>query len=99
MENSTDRKAPYTPNVQNEFLKDMITRKVPVILYLMNGFQMRGRIKGFDGFSVTFEADNGVVQLVYKHAISTISPNVSGASSKKEEAESQARLRPWETGG
>lgn len=44
-----------------------------VTIYLVNGFQLRGMVKGFDNFTVILEQD-GKQQLVYKHAISTISP-------------------------
>ena len=46
---------------------------VPVTLYLVNGFQIRGLVKGFDNFTVIIDAD-GKPELVYKHAISTIIP-------------------------
>ena len=42
-------------------------------MFLMNGFQMRGVITGFDAFVVTLDSD-GRQQVVYKHAISTIAP-------------------------
>ncbi|HHY13385.1 MAG TPA: RNA chaperone Hfq [Thermoanaerobacterales bacterium] len=44
-----------------------------VTVYLINGFQLKGVVKGFDNFTVILEAD-GKQQLIYKHAISTISP-------------------------
>ena len=45
----------------------------PVTVFLVNGFQMRGTITGFDPFTVTVSAE-GKQSLIYKHAISTISP-------------------------
>ena len=47
--------------------------ETPVTLFLMNGFQMRGVITGFDSFTVVLTAD-GKQNLIYKHAISTVSP-------------------------
>ncbi|MPM75585.1 RNA-binding protein Hfq [bioreactor metagenome] len=44
-----------------------------VAIYLVNGFQIRGLVRGFDNFTVIIEAE-GKQQLVYKHAISTIAP-------------------------
>jgi len=44
-----------------------------VTIYLVNGFQIKGIVKGFDNFTVIVELD-GRQQLVYKHAISTVSP-------------------------
>ena len=43
-------------------------------LFLMNGFQMRGVVRGFDSFTVVLETD-GKQQLIYKHAISTLVPS------------------------
>ena len=42
-------------------------------MFLMNGFQMRGRITGFDAFVVVLDTD-GKQQVIYKHAISTVVP-------------------------
>jgi thiamine biosynthesis protein ThiI len=44
-----------------------------VTIYLTNGFQLKGLVRGFDNFTVVLDTD-GRQQLVYKHAISTISP-------------------------
>ena len=41
---------------------------------MVNGFQMRGEIRGFDNFVVLVDAD-GKQQMIYKHAISTITPS------------------------
>ena len=60
-------------NLQDMFLLRARRDKVPVTLFLMNGFQMRGIITGFDAFVVTLDSD-GRQQVVYKHAISTIAP-------------------------
>ena len=60
-------------NLQDLFLLRARRDKVPVTLFLMNGFQMRGVITGFDAFVVTLDSD-GRQQVVYKHAISTIAP-------------------------
>ena len=46
---------------------------MPLTVFLMNGFQMRGTVVGFDSFTVVLESD-GKQQLIYKHAISTIVP-------------------------
>lgn len=59
--------------VQDEYLEDTKTNEINIVLYLMNGFQMRGKIVGFDDCSVVLESD-GRRQLVYKHAISTVAP-------------------------
>ena len=60
-------------NLQELFLLRARQERLPVTLFLMNGFQMRGVITGFDAFVVVLDSD-GKQQVVYKHAISTIAP-------------------------
>ena len=62
-----------TMNLQDAILKEVRREKVPVTLFLMNGFQLRGIITGFDSFVVVLVSD-GKQQMIYKHAISTIIP-------------------------
>lgn len=61
------------PNLQDIFLSAARRSDIPVTVFLVNGFQMRGSISGFDPFTVVLTAD-GKQNLIYKHAISTISP-------------------------
>ena len=60
-------------NLQDAILKEVRRDKVPVTLFLMNGFQLRGTITGFDSFVVVLVSD-GKQQMIYKHAISTLAP-------------------------
>jgi host factor-I protein len=60
-------------NLQDVFLNQVRKEHIGVIIYLTNGFQLKGMVKGFDNFTVVLDSD-GRQQLVYKHAISTISP-------------------------
>lgn len=60
-------------NLQDVFLNQVRKEHIAVTIYLTNGFQLKGMVKGFDNFTVVLETD-GKQQLVYKHAISTISP-------------------------
>ena len=60
-------------NLQEQFLLKARRERVPVTLFLMNGFQMRGTITGFDAFVVLLDTE-GRQQVIYKHAISTIAP-------------------------
>ena len=60
-------------NLQDLFLLRAKRDRVPVTMFLMNGFQMRGCITGFDAFTVILTSD-GKQQIIYKHAISTIVP-------------------------
>ena len=60
--------------IQDVFLNQLRKDNIPVTIYLVNGFQIRGLIRGFDNFTVIVEAE-GKQQLVYKHAISTFIPS------------------------
>lgn len=60
-------------NLQDAFLNQVRKEKGMVTIYLVNGFQIKGTVKGFDNFTVIVELD-GRQQLVYKHAISTVAP-------------------------
>ena len=60
-------------NLQDAILNEVRKEKVPVTLFLMNGFQLRGVITGFDSFVVVLVTD-GKQQMIYKHAISTLAP-------------------------
>ena len=60
-------------NLQDAILNEVRRERVPVTLYLMNGFQLRGIITGFDSFVVVLVSD-GKQQMIYKHAISTLAP-------------------------
>ena len=60
-------------NLQEIFLTQARRERRPVTMFLMNGFQMRGTIAGFDAFVVVLDSD-GRQQIIYKHAISTIAP-------------------------
>ncbi|MDO4765878.1 MAG: RNA chaperone Hfq [Eubacteriales bacterium] len=61
-------------NLQDIFLNQVRKEKISVVLYLTNGFQMKGYVKGFDNYIVILEAD-GKQQLIFKHAISTVVPS------------------------
>ena len=60
-------------NLQDAILNEVCREKVPVTLFLMNGFQLRGVMTGFDSFVVVLVSD-GKQQMIYKHAISTLAP-------------------------
>ena len=60
-------------NLQDLFLLRARQDRVPVTLFLMNGFQLRGVITGYDSFVVVLVSD-GKQQMIYKHAISTLAP-------------------------
>ena len=62
-----------TQNLQDAILSEVRREKIPVTLFLMNGFQLRGTVTGFDSFVVVLVSD-GKQQMIYKHAISTLAP-------------------------
>ena len=62
-----------TINLQEPILAECRRERVPVTLFLMNGFQLRGVITSFDSFVVVLVSD-GKQQMIYKHAISTLAP-------------------------
>ena len=62
-----------TITLQEAILREVTRDKVPVTLFLMNGFQLRGVITGYDSFVVVLVSD-GKQQMIYKHAISTLAP-------------------------
>ena len=62
-----------TINLQEAILREVRKDKVPVTLFLMNGFQLRGIVTGYDSFVVVLVSE-GKQQMIYKHAISTLVP-------------------------
>ena len=66
---SSDRKQ----NLQDTFLNSVRKTKTPLTIFLVNGVKLQGIVTWFDNFCVLLRRE-GQVQLVYKHAISTIMP-------------------------
>ena len=62
-----------TMNLQDAFLNQARKERLNVTMFLMNGFQLHGVVKAFDGFTVVLDSE-GKQQLIYKHAISTVVP-------------------------
>ena len=60
-------------NLQDAFLNQLRRERTNITVFLVNGFQMHGVIRAYDGFTVVLDSD-GRQQLIYKHAISTIIP-------------------------
>lgn len=60
-------------NLQDGFLNQVRKDGTPVTIHLVNGFQIKGTVKGFDNFIVMIDS-MGKQQMIYKHAISTITP-------------------------
>lgn len=62
--------------LQDAYLQAIKRENAPVTIYLRNGFQLRGHVRGFDNFTIILEYDNKP-HLVYKHAVSTVSPQTA----------------------
>lgn len=62
-----------TINLQDVFLNQVRKERIPVIMNLTNGSNLKGNVKGFDSFTVVLEID-GRQQLIYKHSITHICP-------------------------
>jgi len=60
-------------NLQDNFLNQVRKDGIPVTIHLVNGFQIKGTVRGFDNFIVMIDS-MGKQQMIYKHAISTITP-------------------------
>ncbi|KAB8138814.1 RNA chaperone Hfq [Gracilibacillus oryzae] len=60
-------------NIQDQYLNQLRKERIPVTVFLVNGFQVRGLVKAFDNFTVMLEVE-GKQQLIFKHAISTFVP-------------------------
>lgn len=79
-----------TNNLQDVFLAQIRRQKLNVTMFLMNGFQMRGIVTGYDAFIVILQTE-GKQQVIYKHAISTIVPE---RPVELREADSNSRYIP-----
>ena len=62
-----------TQNLQDLFLNQARRSRMGLTVFLMNGFQLRGTVTGFDAFTVVLDSE-GKQQMIYKHAISTMVP-------------------------
>ena len=67
-----DNSALNSQNVQDAFLNNLRKDRINITIYLMGGVKLTGKIRSFDKFSVVLESGN-LEQLIFKHAISTIS--------------------------
>lgn len=61
-------------NLQDAFLAQLRKDKSEIVIYLVNGFQLKGLITGFDNFTIFIENSDGKPQMVYKHAVTTVHP-------------------------
>lgn len=62
-------------NLQDLFLNNARKERIPVTIYLMNGVQVKGMVKGFDSYIIMLEGENKQQNMIYKHAVSTILPS------------------------
>ncbi len=59
--------------LQDPFLNTLRKEHIQVAIYLVNGIKLQGQVESFDQYVVLLK-NNNVIQMVYKHAISTIVP-------------------------
>ncbi|HET6267502.1 MAG TPA: RNA chaperone Hfq [Acidobacteriota bacterium] len=74
-------------NIQDEFLFSLRKERQSITVYLMNGYKLSGKIKGFDRFTVVLD-NNGQEIMIFKHAISTIG---AGAPTMRKENRESSR--------
>lgn len=60
-------------NIQDHYLNQLRKDNMLVTVYLTNGFQIKGLIRAFDNFTIIIDSE-GKQQMIYKHAISTFTP-------------------------
>lgn len=65
-----------TMNLQDVFLNRVRKENIVITIFLLNGYQLKGQVKGFDNYTIVLDSD-GKQNLIYKHAISTIVPSKS----------------------
>ncbi len=63
-----------TINLQDLLLNNARKERIPVTIYLMNGVQVKGQVKGFDSYIILVEDEKRQQNMIYKHAVSTILP-------------------------
>jgi host factor-I protein len=61
-------------NLQDVFLNQARKNKIAVTIHLVNGFQLKGMVKGFDNFTIILDSDGKQI-MIYKHAVSTVTPS------------------------
>lgn len=61
-------------NLQDTFLNQARKENVGVTVYLVNGHQLRGNVRGFDSFTILLDTPGKPAQLVYKHAVTSVVP-------------------------
>ncbi len=72
-------------NLQDNFLNQARKDNMPMQIFLVNGYQIKGTVRSFDNFTILLDVD-GRQQLVYKHAVSTVVPARNMTLTSGEEA-------------
>lgn len=72
--------------LQDTFLNQARREQIPVTIHLLNGFQIKCVIKGFDSFALIAESE-GKQMMIYKHAVSSITPSRPIVFNKNEKEE------------
>lgn len=87
---------PAPQNIQDAFLNTVRREKTTVIIYLLNGAKLTGRIRSFDKFSVLLES-GAHEQLIFKHAISTISQTRRNSGDLRSQTPTESAFPPVTT--
>ena len=93
-----DNNAQNSQNVQDGFLNNLRKDRVNVTIYLMGGVKLTGKIRSFDKFSLVLESGN-LEQLIFKHAISTISVPRGSFHHARPESHQQQGQAPQHSSG
>jgi host factor-I protein len=80
-------------NLQNDFFNTARKERSPVTVFLGNGKKLVGRIKSFDKFTILLESQQGD-QIIFKHAISTVSAASRPAAVGAPDGDSRRRAEP-----
>jgi host factor-I protein len=80
-------------NLQNDFFNAARKAKTPIAVFLCNGKKLTGRLKSFDKFTLLLENHQGEL-IVFKHAISTVTPSLRPQSNGPGESERRGAARP-----
>lgn len=62
-------------NLQDAFLAQLKKENIGVVIFLAKGVQLKGKVKGYDQFTIILEDQEGRIQMVYKHSVTTVSPS------------------------
>ena len=81
-----------THNIQDVYLNTVRRDKLPVTIFLVSGVKLMGKLRAFDKYSLILEANNQE-QLIFKHAISTLTTAKQGLTGRRPRREEPSEPR------